>query len=26
VRPVLSIVLLVLGVGGFLGLRKYGNK
>ena len=26
VRPVLSIVLLVLGVGGFFGLRKYGNK
>ena len=26
VRPVLSIVLLVLGVGGFLGLRKYSNK
>ena len=26
VRPVLSIILLVLAVGGFFGLRKFGSK
>ena len=26
VRPILSIILLVLAVGGFFGLRKFGSK
>ena len=26
VRPVLSIILLVLAVGGFFGLRKFGSR